>query len=243
PSPPLGVIVRPISYNALEISWSPPADPNGNLNGYIAFIPEPYRECSSSIPYIRQCVIYDLPANASYKIRVFACTSPNAENQGGGCGLPSAEVIASTWNGGLDLELLEALVSRNFLYPPEDESLTLTVPLFIPLSLIPLSQTGPLSNITLVIQESKYYDASPDNTVVLYPTYPFDNGKYHPNPRKGTYRDHDKYGGWEMIINIPELDEYTASIFDVLVNLGDGAGLPRNSYYFNGPLQAGTEYA
>lgn len=39
------------------------------------------------------------------------------------------------------------------------------------------------------------------------------------------------------------MDESTTSIFDVLINLGDGAGLPRDSYYFNGPLQAGTEYA
>ncbi|VDL63727.1 unnamed protein product [Hymenolepis diminuta] len=243
PSPPLEVIVHPVSYNALEISWSPPANPNGNINGYVAFIPEPYRECTSSISYIRQCIIYDLPANASYKILVFACTSPNAENQGGGCGLPSDAVIASTWNGGLDLGLLEALVSRNFLYPPEDEILALTVPLFIPLSLIPLSQTGPLSNITLVIQEYEYYDASLENAVTLYPNYPFDNGKYHSNPRRGTYSEHDKYSGWELLIGIPELDEFTTSIYDVLVILGDGTGRPRNSYYFNGPLQAGTTYA
>lgn len=94
-------------------------------------------------------------------------------------------VVIQVFISGLDLGLLEALVSRNFLYPPEDESLALTVPLFIPLSLIPLSQTGPLSNITLVIQESEYYDASPNNSLTLYPTYPFDNGKYHPNPRRG----------------------------------------------------------
>nr|CDS26549.1 receptor type [Hymenolepis microstoma] len=240
PSPPLFVEVQPIDYNSLEISWSPPSVPNGNVIGYLAFIKTPYRDCSTNVPHVRRCVISSLPANTTFEVRVQACTGSNMHNQGGGCGKVSDLVTVSTWNGGLDLGLLDALVANNFSHFNEEERLTTSFSLFIPFSLIPFSGTGPLDNITLVVQEAKYYGDPEENTIFTYSAYPFTSGKYQPNPILGTYRDHEAYSGWEVII--PVLGQDGDSLIDTLYELGRGDGSPRNSHYFNGPLQSGTKY-
>lgn len=80
---------------------------------------------------------------------------------------------------------MNALASQDFVHPSGTEKQTTSIPLFIPFSLIPLIETGPLSNITIVVQEKAFYGEGEGSTIFTYPTYPYDNGKYHPNPLKG----------------------------------------------------------
>ncbi|CDS43376.1 sortilin receptor [Echinococcus multilocularis] len=100
PSAPLGVEARPRTYNSLEVTWNPPASPNGQIEGYVAVTAQPYRECYSDNLQYRRCYVNDLPANITVEVYVVACNLPNAQGQGGGCGSPSNMTVAKMWNGG-----------------------------------------------------------------------------------------------------------------------------------------------
>lgn len=91
---------RPWAYNSLEVTWSPPASPNGQIEGYVAVTVQPYRECYTDNLQYRRCYIHDLPANITLDVHVCACNLPNAQQQGGGCGSFSNVTVAKMWNGG-----------------------------------------------------------------------------------------------------------------------------------------------
>ena len=101
PSPPLAVKARPTSFNTLEVNWNPPAELNGQLEIYIAFTLQPRRQCFSDDVQQRRCFLNDIPANITLEVYVFACTLPNAQQQGGGCGESSEKAMVTMWNGGV----------------------------------------------------------------------------------------------------------------------------------------------
>lgn len=49
--------------------------------------------------------------------------------------------------------------------------------------------------------------------------------------------------GWEVLVSGDEGSMEAESLRDCLFVLGDGTGFPRNSHYFNGPLDSSTKYA
>lgn len=55
-------------------------------------------------------------------------------------------------------------------------------PLLLKLSKINFTETGPLSNISLFIQESEHFGGDMESTLSPYPQYPMDYGFSHPNP-------------------------------------------------------------
>ncbi|EUB56247.1 Tyrosine-protein phosphatase Lar [Echinococcus granulosus] len=243
PSAPLRVEARPRTYNSLEVTWNPPASPNGQIEGYVAVTAQPYRECYSDNLQYRRCYINDLPANITVEVYVVACNLPNAQGQGGGCGSPSNMTVAKMWNGGLDEELMVVLAANSFTGVGTEAESTKSISLYLPLSLISVSGTGPLNNISLVVQLAHYYEGPESPLLLLYDSYPYDDGVFHKHPILGTYRSHEVHEGWEVLVTGNEDNMHMESLCDSLFLLGDGTGFPRSSHYFNGPLQSNTEYA
>uniref|UniRef100_A0A158R711 Protein-tyrosine-phosphatase n=1 Tax=Taenia asiatica TaxID=60517 RepID=A0A158R711_TAEAS len=262
PSSPVGVKARPWAYNSLEVTWNPPASPNGQIEGYVAVTVQPYRECYTDDLQYRRCYIHDLPANISLEVHVCACNLPNAQQQGGGCGSFSNATVAKMWNGGscncldwlklaprlirLDEELMLALAADNFTNEGIEAGSTKSISLFLPLSLIAVWGTGPLNNVSLVVQVAQHYEGAESPVLVLYDSYPYDDGVFHNHPIMGVsepYRSREVYEGWEVLVTGSKESIEVGFLRDCLFVLGDGTGFPRNSHYFNGPLDSGTKYA
>ncbi|KAL5111495.1 Receptor-type tyrosine-protein phosphatase eta [Taenia crassiceps] len=220
PSSPLEVKAQPRAYNSLEVTWNPPASPNGQIEGYVAVTVQPYRECYSDNLQYRRCYIHDLPANITLEVHVFACNLPNAQQQGGGCGAFSNVTVAKMWNGGLDEELMVALAADNFTKEGVEAESTKSIPLFLPLSLIPTSETGPLNNISLVVQLADYAEGVESPELVLYDSYPYDDGVLHNHPIMGVQFSISYFYPEELlqtkIVSPVDMGDFNAYVFCLL---------------------------
>ena len=202
PSPPLAVKARPYGFNSLEVTWSPPIEFNGQLEVYVAFTLRPRRQCFSDDLQHRRCYLHDIPANSTLEVYVFACTLSNIQQQGGGCGDSSDKAVVKMWNGGtigwicsifwqnffssgLDEGLLEALSIYGFSSGDSSIKHINFVRLFLPLTLIDLSETGPLNNITLVIELGSDYTGPVGPSIEKYDNYPYDDDLDHSHPVMG----------------------------------------------------------
>lgn len=91
---------------------------------------------------------------------------------------------------GLDEELMVALAADNFTNEGIEAESTKSVSLFLPLSLIPMSATGPMNNISLVVQLARYYEGPESPVLVVYDSYPYDDGVFHKHPVLGVSEVH-----------------------------------------------------
>lgn len=75
-----------------------------------------------------------------------------------------------------------ALAADNFTNEGIETESTKSIALFLPLSLISMSATGPMNNISLVVQMARYYEGPESPVLVLYDSYPYDDGVFHNHP-------------------------------------------------------------
>ena len=101
PSEPQNILLQPVGCNTLQVQWTHPREANGQIAVYRAQTTIGNYFCEVYGITFRMCQMHSIPADTDVEVFVFACTYPNFNGQGGGCGPASPTVRTRMWNGGV----------------------------------------------------------------------------------------------------------------------------------------------
>ncbi len=80
---------------------------------------------------------------------------------------------------------MEQIGSNDFNASGRAPKPAIQMPLYLQLGYVYVDKTGPVSNITMVIQKALDYTGPQNASVHEYTSYPTDISQYHPNPVSG----------------------------------------------------------
>lgn len=107
PSTPRSATAKSVDLDVLKASWLPPATTNGEIGSYTIQTTKPSVEkCNPESLDKLVCYFKNVAPNTDYEVEFTACTLPNSDGNGGGCGSKDRAVVRTWATSKLNVSLL-----------------------------------------------------------------------------------------------------------------------------------------